>query len=307
MNKKSFDYFDLKRKYLDFLKKNETTGKPIIDKVGKLNKFYLPLSRWIYRIYKKDNKIKIIGLSGGQGAGKSTITKILKFIFKIKYGLELCVFSIDDFYKTRADRLKMSKKHHHLFLTRGVPGTHDIGLINKIFTKLKKKNFKTVLIPKFDKSIDNRIKKSKWMKVKNQPNIIIFEGWCIGARSQKNNCLKKSLNIVESKHDADLKWRKEVNYHLSTSYRKLFDKIDKLIYLKAPSFNYIFQWRLLQEQKLKLTSKNKKIMSRSKVKEFIMFYERITRQMMKDYSKISDITVFLDKKHRSTNMRLFRK
>ena len=41
-------------------------------------------------------------------------------------------------------------------------------------------------------------------------------------------------------------------------------------------------------------------MSRSKAKEFIMFYERITRQMMKDFSRISELTVFLDKKHRST-------
>ena len=74
----------IKSDYLKFLKKLEVAGKPIIDKVGKLNKFYLPLSEWLYSIYKKDKKIKIIGLSGGQGAGKSTITEILKFILKKK-------------------------------------------------------------------------------------------------------------------------------------------------------------------------------------------------------------------------------
>ena len=82
MSLKKSDYLDIKKKYLQFLKKKEIAGKPIIDKVGKLNKFYLPLSKWIYSTYKKDNKIKIIGLSGGQGAGKSTITGILKFILK---------------------------------------------------------------------------------------------------------------------------------------------------------------------------------------------------------------------------------
>ena len=305
MNTKGFDYFSLKRKYLEFLKKNEKRGRPIIDKVGKLNNFYLPLSKWIYTVYKKDNKIKIIGLSGGQGAGKSTITKILKFILKLKYGLELCVFSIDDFYKTRAERIKMSKKIHPLFLTRGVPGTHDISLIKKTFIKLKKKIFKTVLIPQFDKSIDDRARKSKWIKVKKQPNIIIFEGWCVGARTQKNNFLKKPINDIERKYDPNLRWRKEVNNHLSTNYKKIFSKIDKLVYLKAPNFNYIFQWRLNQEQKLKLTSKNKKIMSRSEVRKFIMYYERITKQMMRDFSKISDLTVFLDKKHRSIKMKVF--
>ena len=306
MNLKSSDYLNIKKRYLDFLKKKEVASKPIVDKVGKFNTFYLPLSDWIYSTDKKDYKTKIIGLSGGQGAGKSTITEILKFILKQRYGLELCVFSIDDFYKTKEERKKMSKDVHPLFLTRGVPGTHDIKLINKTFKNLKKKFFKPVLIPKFDKSIDDRSKKSKWIKIKKPPNIIIFEGWCIGARHQKESFLKKPLNIIEKKHDRDIKWRKKVNNQLKKPYKKLFSKIDKLVYLKAPSFNHIFQWRLHQEQKLKLTSKNKKTMSKSKIKEFIMFYERITKSMMKEFSKISDLTIFLDQKHRSIKMNFYK-
>ena len=292
--------------YLKFLKKKEVKGKPIIDKVVKLNEFYLPLSKWIYSVYSKDFKTKVIGLSGGQGAGKSTITEILKFIFKKKYGLDTCVFSIDDFYKTKSERKKMSKNFHHLFLTRGVPGTHDIGLLSKTLKSLKKKKFRKVRIPKFDKSIDDRSKKSKWTTIKNPPNIIIFEGWCIGAKYQKMNKLKKSLNLVEKVHDADMKWRKKVNNELKNRYNKLFNKIDKLIYLKAPSFKYILKWRILQEQKLKLISKNKKVMSKLKIKKFIMFYERITKQMMKDFPQISDLTVFLDNKHRSKKMKFFK-
>ena len=306
MNLKISNHLNIKKKYLEFLKKKEIAGKPIIDKVGKFNTFYLPLSDWIYSTYKRDNKIKIIGLSGGQGAGKSTITEILKFILKKKYGLELCIFSIDDFYKTKAERKKMSKKVHPLFLTRGVPGTHDVNLINRTFENLKKKIFKPVLIPKFDKSIDDRAKKNQWIKIKKPPNIIIFEGWCIGAKHQKENLLKKPLNMIEKKHDKDIKWRKKVNNQLKKPYKKLFSKIDKLVYLKAPSFNHIFQWRLHQEQKLKLTSKSKKTMSKSKIREFIMFYERITRNMMKDFSKISDLTIFLDKKHRSSKMSFYK-
>ena len=74
----------IKSDYLKFLKRNEVAGKPIVDKLGKLNKLYLPLSEWLYKLYEKDKKLKIIGLSGGQGAGKSTITSILKFILKKK-------------------------------------------------------------------------------------------------------------------------------------------------------------------------------------------------------------------------------
>ena len=295
----------IKSDYLKFLKKKEVVGRPIVDKMGKLKTFYLPLSKWIYSVYQKDKKTKIIGLSGGQGAGKSTITSILKLIFKKKYGLDLCVFSIDDFYKTKAERIKMSKKIHPLFATRGVPGTHDIKLLNKVIQKLKKKKFKSVLIPKFDKSTDDRFKKIKWQKIKKIPDIILLEGWCVGAIQQKKSELLRPINIIEKKLDKRLIWRNKVNNLLKNEYKKLFNKIDKLVYLKAPDFNQIFKWRLLQEQKLKLTSKSKKTMSKTQIKEFIMFYERITKHMMKNFSKISDLTVFLDKNHRSKAMRKF--
>ena len=295
----------IKSDYLKFLKRNETPGKPIIDKVGKLNKFYLPLSEWIYSVYIKDRKIKIIGLSGGQGSGKSTITGILKFILKKKYGLNLCIFSIDDFYKTKSERKKMSEKDHPLFLTRGVPGTHDIQLLNNILKKFKEKKFKNLLIPKFDKSIDDRSKKYKWQKIKKRPDIVILEGWCVGATHQKESDLKKPLNAIEKKFDQKLIWRRKVNYYLKNQYKKIFKKIDKLVYLKAPNFSYIYKWRLLQEQKMKLTLKNKKTMSKQQVKEFIMYYERITKHMIKNFYKISDMTIFLDKYHRSKKIKFY--
>ena len=291
-----------KSDYLKYLKKQEVYGKPIVDKIGKLNKFYLPLSEWIYSIYSKDFKTKIIGLSGGQGAGKSTITGILKLILKKKYGLNICVFSIDDFYKTKNERLRMSKKKHPLFITRGVPGTHDIALLNQTIRKLKQKKFRTVLIPKFDKSKDDRYKKNKWQKIKIKPDIIIFEGWCVGTTHQNNNELKRPINLIEKKYDENLKWRKTVNNLIKKRYKNIFNKIDKLVFLKVPHFNYIIKWRWLQEQKMKLTTKSKKTMSKTEVKEFIMFYERLTKHMIKNYSKISDLTIFLDKRHRSKKM-----
>ena len=119
----------------------------------------------------------------------------------------------------------------------------------------------------------------------------------------KPNELKKPLNPIEKNYDPDLKWRKAVNNSLKNQYKKLFNKIDKLVYLKAPNFNHIFRWRWLQEQKMKLTSKNKKTMSKSQVKEFIMYYERITKNMMKSFSKISDLTIFLDSSHRSKRIK----
>lgn len=293
----------IKNYYLNFLRQQEVRGEPFYDKVGQFNKFYLPICENIYKDYIKTKKIKIIGLSGGQGSGKSTITQIIKIILEKFYGLKTVFFSIDDFYKTLNEREKMSKKLHKLFITRGVPGTHDIKLLNSVFKSLKKKNFKPVLIPRFKKSIDDREPRSKWSAVKTPPEIIIFEGWCVGARYQSKFGLIKPINILEKKYDKKLIWRDKVNNELKRNYSKIFKKIDHLIFLKVPNFKCVYKWRLLQESKLSLTRKNKKTMNSNEIKMFIMHYERITKQMIKDLRKKANTVLHLDKKHRLTKIK----
>jgi D-glycerate 3-kinase len=288
----------LEKKYLNFLVAQEARSKPFYDKLGQLNKFYLPVCEKIYQDYKRNKKIKIVGLTGGQGAGKSTITQIIKIILETKYNLKVVYFSIDDFYKKSSERIKMSQKVHKLFKTRGVPGTHDTSLIKKTFINLLKKNFRPVTIPFFDKSKDDRFPKNKWQKIKQQPEIIIFEGWCVGAKPQKKKYLKKSINILEEKHDTNLIWRSRVNYELHNEYAEIFSRIDRLIFLKVPNFECVYKWRLLQEKKLQLTSKSKKIMSPAQIKNFIMYYERITKQMLVGLTKRAYAVLYLDKKHR---------
>ena len=288
----------LEKKYLSFLATQEVRGEPFYDKLGQLKNFYLPICEKIYLDYKRKKKIKVIGLTGGQGAGKSTITQIIKLILETKYNLSVVYFSIDDFYKTSLERKKLSKKVHKLFKTRGVPGTHDTGLIKKTFLNLHKKKFKPFNIPRFDKSRDDRFIKAKWQKVYKQPHIIIFEGWCVGAQPQEKKYLKKSINFLEKKYDPDMKWRSKVNYELKNEYKKIFNKINRLIFLKVPNFECVYKWRLLQEKKLQLTSKGKKTMSPAEVKEFIMYYERITKQMLVDLTKNAYAVLYIDNKHR---------
>ena len=288
----------LEKKYLYFLSTQEIRNKPFRNKISQLNNFYLPICEKIYQDYKKNKKIKIIGLTGGQGAGKSTITQVLKLILEIKYNLSVVYFSIDDFYKTLSERKNLAKNVNKLFKIRGVPGTHDTILIKKIFINLTKKKFRPLLLPRFDKSQDDRFPKKYWQKINQQPEIIIFEGWCVGAKPQQNKDLLKPINILEKKQDINLKWRSGVNNELKNAYKKIFSKIDMLVFLKVPSFDCVYKWRLLQEKKLQLTSKGKKIMSPLQVREFIMYYERITMQMLKDLSCKAQVVLFLDKLHR---------
>ena len=168
MEDKHLIYKKIKKKYLKFLSSQEVMSEPFRDKLGQLNKFYLPISKMIWKEYLKKKKTKVIGLSGGQGTGKSTISSILKIILKEAYKLNTVIFSIDDFYKTLNERKIMSKKISALFLTRGVPGTHDTKMLYSCIKNLKNNKFRKFMIPKFDKSIDDRCHKNKWQKVKKK-------------------------------------------------------------------------------------------------------------------------------------------
>ena len=295
-NKKTF--LNIKKSYLEFIDKQEKGNGFFYNKLGQLMDIYIPISELIFEEFKKNNQTIIIGLSGGQGSGKSPFAQILKLILKKKYGFEIVCFSIDDFYKKLSERKKMSKLVHKLFLTRGVPGTHDIKMLNHVISNLKRKKFKTTLIPTFEKSKDDRRKKKNWLKVTKKPQIIIFEGWCVGARDQKYADLVKPINTLEKKYDKEMIWRKKVNNELKKNYMPIFKKIDKLIYLKVPSFKYILKWRTQQEKKLDFFSSGKKIMSPHEIKDFIMYYERISKKMLSEYHKFSDIVVSIDNKHR---------
>ena len=297
------NYQRIERKYLKFLKTQEALSEPFRDKIGQLQNFYMPISQKIYKDYLKTKKTKVIGLTGGQGSGKSTISKILKIILEEGFKLNTVIFSIDDFYKTLKERKKMSLKVSPLFLTRGVPGTHDTKMLFNCLKNLKKKKFKKIYIPKFDKSIDDRTKKVKWQFIKIKPQIVIFEGWCVGVSAQKKSDLLVPINTLEKEKDKKRIWRNRVNKELKGNYKKIFKLIDKTIFLKVPSFRYVYQWRLLQEKKLRITSKGKKIMTENQIKNFIMFYERLTKHMLKNLSKKVNFLIKIDNKHRLKSMR----
>ena len=298
MQNKVLSYQKVKKKYLKFLKSQEVLSEPFRDKIGQLNNFYIPIARMIHKSYLKNKRTNIIGLTGGQGSGKSTISKILKIILKENYNLNTVIFSIDDFYKTLKERESMSRKVSPLFLTRGVPGTHDTQMLLKCLLKLKKTNFQKLQIPKFDKSIDDRVPKNKWQKVNKKPNIAIFEGWCVGAEPQKKMDLLVPINTLEKDKDKKRIWRNRVNQELRNKYNKIFRLIDKIIFLKVPSFKHVYKWRFLQEKKLKIISKGKKTMTNLQIKSFIMFYERLTKHMLITLSQKAEVMVKIDNQHR---------
>ena len=291
-------FLKVKNDYLNFLNNEAIYNKSKSSKIKNLKKIYIPISFWINNKCKKKGRTLILGLSGSQGSGKTMVTGILQIILKKFFKKNIYVISIDDFYKTLRDRNRMSQQKHSLFKTRGVPGTHDINLIKNFFISVKRKKFKKIKLPKFNKSIDDRSKKNYWHNINKRPEIIILEGWCVGAKPQINSSLRKPVNILEKYEDKDLIWRKYANEKLKKEYKEVFAMIDYFIFMKVPNFKIVFKWRLLQENKLrKKLHYKKKIMTYSAIKRFIMFYQRITLQMMKDLSKSASIVLLLKKNH----------
>ena len=295
----------VKKDYFKFISSQETKKYKFKNKERMIKSFLIPVSQWILKKASK-KKTLIIGLAGGQGSGKTTISSILSLILTKYFKLNVFKVSIDDFYKTRKDRKLLSRIKHSLLMTRGVPGTHDIDLMLNFFKKVKTKNFKTFYVPKFNKAIDDRYSKSLWMKIKSKPDIVIFEGWCVGAKPQTNTELEKPINSLEKAHDQNAMWRIYVNKQLKTKYKSLFKQLDGLLYLKAKNFNMLKNWRLKQEKKLWIQTKNKKnlkIMSNGDVINFMQTYQRITQQMFKDAKKSSSVIMSLNSDHQIQNIR----
>ena len=288
-----------------FISSQETKNEKFKNKDRMIRSFLIPVCFWIAK--KTNKKVPlIIGLAGGQGTGKTTITSIITIILKKYFKLNVFKISIDDFYKTIKQRTLLSKNKHPLLMTRGDPGTHDIDIMLNFFKRIKVKNFKILKLPKFNKGVDDRCKQSLWYKIQSKPDIVILEGWCVGARSQKSKELKKPVNSLEKVHDQNFKWRQYVNYQLKTKYKKLFNQLDYILFLKAKNFSLLRRWRLKQEKKLWLKSKNKKnlkIMNKSEVKNFMDTYQRITQQMFKDMPKYSSIVMNLNNSHQIKNIK----
>jgi len=292
-------YNIVKKDCFKFIKLQETPKEKFKNKEKMIKSFLIPVSFWIASKIKSKRPF-IIGLGGGQGTGKTTITSIISIVLKKYFKLNVFKISIDDFYKTRKERFLLSKKLHPLLMSRGVPGTHDINIMLDFFKKVKKSKFKSLRLPKFNKAIDDRCKKKLWYLIKKRPDVIIFEGWCVGARAEKNNTLKKAINSLEKIDDLKLVWRKFVNQQLKSKYKKLYNHLNTLLYLKVKNFSLLQRWRLKQEKKLWLKNKklsNNKIMSKKEVIRFMQTYQRVTQNMIKGAPKYASIILNLNSNH----------
>ncbi|MFT5905172.1 MAG: D-glycerate 3-kinase [Cryomorphaceae bacterium] len=263
--------------------------------------FYLPLAKSIVSwAQHEENGPLVVGVNGAQGTGKSTLSMVLALALEHEHQLKCAIISIDDIYLTLQERADLSESIHPLLKTRGVPGTHDTSMGIDLIQQLKNK--KPVMLPVFNKAIDDRAPEEKWSSCDTAVDIILFEGWCVGALAQQPQELADPCNYLEESEDQDAAWRTYANQQLAGPYSELFGLINRLVMLKAPDFECVYQWRSKQEEKLRqltadLGLHSNSIMNDEQIKRFIMHYERLTRWMFEEMPDRADCVLELNHDH----------
>lgn len=276
---------------------------------------YVPLGAWLTCRKRQKSGPMVVGINGAQGAGKSTLFNLLEVILSEGFGLRVVGCSIDDLYKTYDEREQLSKTIHPLLKTRGVPGTHDVDLGIEIINSLKEGDESSITkIPVFDKSTDDRCQASVWQEWFGPADVIVLEGWCVGADPQEPEALVEAINELEAAEDTDGAWRDYVNSQLTGAYQELFSMLDVLIMLKVPSMDAVFEWRSLQEKKLaervkyiydtQQPTEHLRIMDEAQIKRFIQHYERLTRHMLAEMPDRADVTLHLNENHKIADIQI---
>ena len=252
------------------------------------------IGRWIDHWIKEADPAgppPILGIAGSQGSGKSTLAHDVAERFG---GVTL---SLDDVYLTKAERADLATRVHPLFATRGPPGTHDLGLLHLLVDRLgcAGPDDRTPL-PRFDTLADDRAPEAAWTVVKGRPSVIVLEGWCLGATAQAATALVAPINALEAAQDADGLWRGAINAALARDYGPLRARLDALIFLKAPSFDVVLDWRCEQEAEL-MKRDVVPPERRAALAVFVQHYERLTRHMI-DGGVAANLIVELDRDRR---------
>jgi D-glycerate 3-kinase len=231
----------------------------------------------------------VAGLTGPQGSGKSTLAAKLPARLGAA-GLRAAVLALDDLYLTRAERQQLAADVHPLLATRGVPGTHDVALGLEVLQSLT--TARQTRVPSFDKGADDRRPYAAWRRLEGPVDVVIFEGWCVGARPQSAEALTDPVNALERDRDPDGVWRAYANAALAGPYQALFGGIGLQALLLAPGFEAVLGWRRQQEHELR-TTRGDVGQSDAEIAVFIQHYERLTRHIAAEMPARADLVVRL--------------
>ena len=227
----------------------------------------------------------IFGLSGGQGAGKSTLCAALVRALAAE-GKTALTLSLDDFYLSKATRSHLAQTVHPLCATRGVPGTHNVDLLARVLDGLPQVSpDKPLHLPRFSKSHDDTLPDAPGTAVSACPDFILLEGWCVGGRA---DCIKpRPQNSWEETHDPQSVWKKW-SQASARIYQPIWDMAQATLLLRQKDFEAVIDSRWQQEQTNARDSGIWQFADRSEVAAFCAHYESWTLGIWDDLGARAD-------------------
>jgi D-glycerate 3-kinase len=233
---------------------------------------------------------RILALSGAQGSGKSTLAAQVVAAARAS-GRHAAAASLDDFYLDRPAREALAASVHPLFVTRGVPGTHDLPLMHDVFEKIHAGE--PLRLPVYDKGSDARLPEDDWRQVDGPLDLFVFEGWCLGVGAQSEAALATPVNALESEEDPQAVWRRHVNACLARDYPAIWSQFDTLVMLRAPSFAIVADWRDQAEAPLRAADAPR-AMNPQQMRRFVMHYQRLTEHALAMLQAQADLVLRQD-------------
>lgn len=246
--------------------------------------WFTPLAKTLAARQRRANRPILVALNGCQGCGKTTVADFLCASLAAEHAVQAVALSLDDFYLTGAQRRTLAATVHPLFRTRGVPGTHDMALLRQTLEcLLHARHGATVAIPRFDKAVDDRRARCDWDSITTPVEMVLLEGWCLGALPQSPEALSRPVNALERDEDPNGQWRGYSDDIVRREFQPLYKLVDQWVMLCAPAFESVFAWRREQERKLAAAlspGQAATLMDDTALRRFIQHYERFTRQCL---------------------------
>ncbi|CDO94814.1 unnamed protein product [Kluyveromyces dobzhanskii CBS 2104] len=202
-------------------------------------------------------------ISGPQGSGKSYNSDIL-FRSLNEKGVKVALTSIDDFYLTHKDQLKLQSSfpENGLLKGRGLPGTHDLAVLKETLKRLtdgkaNASDAETIQFPVYDKSrFNGEGDRVGNIEAQLPLECVIIEGWFLGFEAVSDVSLQEAYGSAPRgsallRHE--LAHLRQVNEWLIEYAAVLWDNksLDSIgIKFATDDTNNVYKWRLQQERAL---------------------------------------------------------
>jgi D-glycerate 3-kinase len=244
---------------------------------------WLPLGIRLASVRQNLGRPLIQGILGGQGTGKTTMSKVLSLILQ-QLGYRTVSLSLDDLYKTYSDRLALTQRYPRL-IWRGPPGTHDIDLGLNILDQIRLCQ-SPVIVPRFDKSAYGGAGDRTTPEIVPGVDILLFEGWFVGVRPINPDAFDTAPPPIIT--DEDRQFARDLNHQLR-DYLPLWERLDSLIVLYPTDYRCSLKWRKQAEQQMIAAGKSG--MNDLEIEEFVNYFWRSLHPELFIQPLVKDLTV----------------